>query len=166
MTAHKNSRLLPCHRCVFGVNVEPVEVWFCGLGLPPPMFFNVGGQARSGRVVGRCSSIEGSLPCVSTWQRVFAVPWRTTKAIGHGKVSLPCAGTRQRPIAHGNALVRTAKDVGTAKVQLLHTCTVGRALSSHSFSPSHSSPLIALAPNPATVAASQPSYRSRRRLPA
>jgi hypothetical protein len=86
MTAHKNSRLLPCHRGVFGVSVEPVEVCFCGLGLPdcvPPIFFNVGGQARSGRVVGRCSSIEGSLPCVSTWQRVFTVPWCTTKATRH-----------------------------------------------------------------------------------
>jgi hypothetical protein len=54
MTAHENSRLLPWHRGVFGVNVESVEVCFCGLGLPdcvPPIFFNIGGQARSGRAI-------------------------------------------------------------------------------------------------------------------
>jgi hypothetical protein len=166
MTAHKNSRLLPCHRGVFGVNVEPVEVCFCGLGLldcVPPIFFDVGGQARSGRVVGRCSSIKGSLPCVSTWQRVFTVPWRMAKAIRHGKVSLPCAGARQRPIAQDNALVRTTKDVGTENVQLLPTCTVGRHPILSLFL---SQPLLcSLAPNPA-AAASQPSRRSRRCLPA
>jgi hypothetical protein len=48
-------------------------------------------QARSGRVVGQCSSIEGSLSCISTWQRVFAVPWRTTKASRHDKAQLRTA---------------------------------------------------------------------------
>jgi hypothetical protein len=144
MTAHKNSRLLPCHRGVFGVNVEPVEVCFCGLGLPdcvPPIFFNLGGQARSGCVVGRCSSIEGYLPCVSTWQRVFAVPWRMAKASRHGKVSLPCAGARQCLGAHDKGAI------------IAHMHGRPATLSSHSRS-------LPAAP---LLARSQP---RRRRLPA
>jgi hypothetical protein len=45
---NKSSRLLSCHRGVFGVNVEPVEVCSSSVGLPdrvPAIFFNLGGQA-------------------------------------------------------------------------------------------------------------------------
>jgi hypothetical protein len=105
--------------------MEPVEVCFCGFGLPdrvPPIFFNLGGQSRSGRVLDRCSHIEESLPCNSTWQRFFAMLWCTAKASGHGKGSLPCVGARQSWLAHGKAFGRTAKGARTAKPQLL-PCT-------------------------------------------
>jgi hypothetical protein len=41
------------------------------------------------------------LPCNRTWQRLFAVHWRTAKGKQHDKDPLPCTGARQRHAAHG-----------------------------------------------------------------
>jgi hypothetical protein len=156
--------------------VEPVEVCFCGFGLPdhvPPIFFHLGGQSRSGRVLGRCSHMEESLPCNSTWQRLFAVLWRTAKAGGHGKGSLPCVGTRQSRLAHGKAFGCTEKGARTAKPQLL-PCTTGnlspRRSLSHSHAPSSLSSLSSsLTPPPAPCSppadAAQPPPRPCPRRP-
>jgi hypothetical protein len=105
---NKSSRLLPCHRGVFGVNVEPVEVCSSSVGLldcVPAIFFNLGGQAWGASAAdvrtlkGVCRAIthgKDALLCAGTRQRVFVVHWRTAKHLSarqsldaHGKDVTP-----------------------------------------------------------------------------
>jgi hypothetical protein len=94
---NKSSRLLPCHRGVFGVNVEPVEVCSSSVGLP--------------------DRVPAS---VRTWKCVC-------RAIAHGKYALLCPGARQSSPAHGKGLARTANLLCTAKSSLLPPCTLPAA---------------------------------------
>jgi hypothetical protein len=112
---------------------------------------------------GRYSSIKWSLPCVSTWQRDFAVPRHTAKTSRHGKASVPCSSARQRSGTHGKVLGVHGKDPRHGKGSIIaHAPCLGRH-PTLSFSLS-SQPLAQLAPNPAAAAASQPSRRPAQLL--